>query len=416
MFSEQFEGRVRAISQTILRTPFAKRTWSELGFLVIGAPLAAIGLVFVVLTMAAGVVFAITFFGLALLGLSLRGARGLGGVQRRLALRLLDEQIEDPDPFLPRPGFLGWLQSVLRDRTGWRAMAYLAVKLPLAIVGTFTAFSVWFDAFTCLITPLGGGYQPKEFGLVSALFAPGYLSIGSPGWLHEMAIFCTGVILFLAAPWAVRLMVLLDRYLMRTLLGPDAVAVRVRLLEHARAQTVDSSAATLRRIERDLHDGTQAQLVTLAMRLGMVKEKLADPEHLDLDQVSELVNDAHRGAKEAIVELRDIARGIHPPLLDTGLEGALSTLAARARSQLMSRSSLRIGQLPRSRRSPTSASQSFWRTLLNTPKPPGRGSLAPNTANGCVWSCATTGRAGHNSPGWDPPRVDWLDSPTEYTG
>jgi signal transduction histidine kinase len=57
---------------------------------------------------------------------------------------------------------------------------------------------------------------------------------------------------------------------------------------------------------------------------------LADGEHLDLEQVSELVNDAHRGAKEAIVELRDLARGIHPPVLDIGLEGALSTLAARS--------------------------------------------------------------------------------------
>jgi signal transduction histidine kinase len=117
---------------------------------------------------------------------------------------------------------------------------------------------------------------------------------------------------------------------MRALLGPDAVTARVRSLEHARTQTVDSSAATLRRIERDLHDGTQAQLVALAMRLGMVKEKLADTEHLDLEQVSALVNDAHLGAKAAIVELRDLARGIHPPALDMGLEGALSTLAARS--------------------------------------------------------------------------------------
>ena len=117
---------------------------------------------------------------------------------------------------------------------------------------------------------------------------------------------------------------------MRALLGPDAVAVRVRSLEHARAQTVDASAATLRRIERDLHDGTQAQLVALAMRLGMVKEKLADADHVDLEQVRALVDDAHRGAKEAIVELRDLARGIHPPALDAGLEGALTTLAARS--------------------------------------------------------------------------------------
>jgi signal transduction histidine kinase len=129
---------------------------------------------------------------------------------------------------------------------------------------------------------------------------------------------------------------------MRVLLAPDPVTARLHSLEQARAQTVDSSAATLRRIERDLHDGTQAQLVALAMRLGMAKEKLMEYEGLteseevdpvparQLDQVRQLVDDAHRGAKEAIIELRDLARGIHPPALDIGLEGALATLAARS--------------------------------------------------------------------------------------
>jgi signal transduction histidine kinase len=147
--------------------------------------------------------------------------------------------------------------------------------------------------------------------------------------LHGLGIFLAGILFFFAAPWAVRLVVGLDRRVMRVLLSPDPVAVRVRSLEEARAQTVDSSAAAMRRIERDLHDGTQAQLVALAMRLGMAKEKLADDTQLDLDQVRQLVNDAHRGAKEAIIELRDLARGIHPPALDIGLEGALATLAAR---------------------------------------------------------------------------------------
>ena len=124
-----------------------------------------------------------------------------------------------------------------------------------------------------------------------------------------------------------------DRLLVRALLGPDPVAARVRTLEQARTQTVDTSAATLRRIERDLHDGTQAQLVALAMRLGMAKEKLEKldgADDVELNRVRDLVDEAHRGAKEAIVELRDIARGIHPPALDVGLEGALATLAARS--------------------------------------------------------------------------------------
>ena len=145
-----------------------------------------------------------------------------------------------------------------------------------------------------------------------------------------MAVFILGGVFLFAAPWVMRGFVNVDRLLVRNLLGPDPMAARVRTLEQARTQTVDASAATLRRIERDLHDGTQAQLVALAMRLGMAKEKLEDADTVDLDRVRELVEEAHRGAKEAIAELRDIARGIHPPALDIGLEGALATLAARS--------------------------------------------------------------------------------------
>jgi signal transduction histidine kinase len=327
---EGLEGRVRDVARLILRAPFTKRTWSEFLFLGLGIPLAAFGLAFVALTMAAGVALAVTFIGLAVIGLSVRGARGIGGFHRGIARRLLDEHIDDPDPFASRPGFLGWLQSALRDRTGWRALAYVVLKAPLAILGILTAFSVWFGAFACLTYPFEGGRQPGEFGAVRVFFRPGYLLLGTSGFFHGVAILATGVFLFFAAPWVARVVVLLDRSLMRSLLAPDAMSVRVRSLEHARAQTVDASVATLRQIERDLHDGTQAQLVALAMQLGMAKEKLADVDHPDLEQVRDLVNDAHRGAKEAIVELRDLARGIHPPALDVGLEGALATLAARS--------------------------------------------------------------------------------------
>jgi signal transduction histidine kinase len=328
--SEELETRIREIAHAILRAPFTKRTWSEFFFFVVGMPLAALGFAFIGLTMAAGAVFAITFIGLAIIALSIRGARGIGGIHRAVARGILGEQIDDPDPFVARPGFLGWLQSALRDRAGWRAMAYVVIKVPLFTFGFYVAFSVWLDAFSFLTYPLEGPAPAQEIGLVRTLFRPGFFSVGNPGFLHGAAIFFTGVVLVFVAPWAVRGVVYIDRLLMRSLLGPDAVAVRVRSLEHARAQTVDASAATLRRIERDLHDGTQAQLVALAMRLGMAKEKLEDTDHLDVDQVRELVVDAHRGAKEAIIELRDLARGIHPPALDIGLEGALSTLAARS--------------------------------------------------------------------------------------
>jgi signal transduction histidine kinase len=328
--SDELEAKVREMARTVWSTPFTKQTRSELLYFVAGTAIAGAGLAFVAITMAAGVVLAITFIGLAVVGLSIRGARGIGGIHRGLARRILGEEIQDPNPFSSRPGFLGWIQSVLRDRTGWRAMAYVVIKVPLSIAGVYFAVSIWWDALACLTYPFTGAFQPPVFGFVSNFFRPGYFSVGFDGPIHGFFIFFSGVILFFLAPWAVRAVVSLDRFLLHSLLGPDAVELRVRSLEQARTQTVDESAATLRRIERDLHDGTQAQLVALAMRLGMAKEKLADDETFDLEKVRELVDEAHRGAKEAIVELRDLARGIHPPALDIGLEGALSTLAARS--------------------------------------------------------------------------------------
>jgi signal transduction histidine kinase len=109
---------------------------------------------------------------------------------------------------------------------------------------------------------------------------------------------------------------------------------RVWELEQSRAHVVEDSAARLRRIERDLHDGAQAQMVAVAMKLGLAVKKLGGmidgTAQADLDRVLELVLAAHRGAKEAITELRDLARGIHPAVLDHGLATAFSTLAARS--------------------------------------------------------------------------------------
>lgn len=108
-----------------------------------------------------------------------------------------------------------------------------------------------------------------------------------------------------------------------------AAAERASELQERRARAVDESAARLRRIERDLHDGAQVRLAALAMTLGELKEDLdatADGTH-DSGRAAMLVSAAHRNAKETLAELRDLARGIHPPVLDRGLGAALSSLA-----------------------------------------------------------------------------------------
>ncbi len=116
-------------------------------------------------------------------------------------------------------------------------------------------------------------------------------------------------------------------------LQQDSV-LRVRELEQSRTHLVDDSAARLRQIERDLHDGAQAQMVAVTMKLGLAMKKLGSMSdgtgQTDLDRVLELVTAAHHGAREAIAELRDLCHGIHPQVLDQGLGIALTTLAARS--------------------------------------------------------------------------------------
>src|SRR5215468_8611567 len=105
-------------------------------------------------------------------------------------------------------------------------------------------------------------------------------------------------------------------------------AERARELQERRARVVDESAARLRRIERDLHDGAQVRLAALAMTLGEIKESLDAAHGVDESaRTRMLVAAAHRNAKETLAELRDLARGIHPPVLDRGLGAALATLA-----------------------------------------------------------------------------------------
>jgi signal transduction histidine kinase len=163
------------------------------------------------------------------------------------------------------------------------------------------------------------------------------------GQVHSLAVSFAlvpvGASVFLWAPLATKHTNNMDRKLIAGLLGPS-LPHRVRELERTRASAVEDSAARLRRIERDLHDGAQAQMVAVAMKLGLAREKLGGPSRpagpdglvaqADVERALELVDAAHRSAKEAIVELRSLARGIHPPVLDHGLGTALATLAARS--------------------------------------------------------------------------------------
>jgi signal transduction histidine kinase len=343
-------GSLAALSGHALLAPFTARARRELlfclveapfGFCFLAAPLVLAGVLLPLRLVVYGTqaaagrvhpasalpIFAAALVILLLVAMAPRAARTLGEVHRGLAKRLLGVQIGDPAPPRQARGALRRLAAMLRDGPGWRAAAYLLVKLPVTVAEiyalAFAAFGLadltypfWWPLFRN--HPPGTHLQP-----VSALTPFGAFHIAS--FAGTFAAFAAGAAMVLVAPWVARGAAIADCWLMRGMLGPGRLAQRVADLEQSRALAVEDSAALLRRLERDLHDGAQIRLATLAMNLGMAREKLgsdADPE------LRELVDAAHQGAKDALVELRNLARGIHPPALDNGLADALATLAA----------------------------------------------------------------------------------------
>jgi signal transduction histidine kinase len=333
-------GRTLTVFAT---APFTRRARAELSYLVVAAPtgiavpVGALAFLTIMGFLAPGPAKPenVSFGGVAagalvLLILATRLARRLGSLQRRLAARLLGERVAEPPSFRPGRGVLGRLDARLRDGAGWRAVAYLLLKVPVAVLGLY-AVEYWVTGLVNLSYPFWWGLfrnHPPDVHLSPVPFltplrsSPFHITT-YPGTL---LVFAAGAASLLVAPWVTRAVVLADRWLIRNLLGPGRLMQRVRDLEQTRAQAVDDSAALLRRLERDLHDGAQARLAALAMNLGLAKEKLGDDDP-ELTQVRELVDAAHQGAKDALGELRDLAKGIHPPILDTGLSDALASLA-----------------------------------------------------------------------------------------
>lgn len=314
----------------VLTEPFRVRTWAETLYAVLGLPIGVAGFVFTVVTLTFSAGLLVTFVGLPLLAVTGLASRQIGYGLRAFANRLVGLRVPPPQRFRAKPGLFGWLGSCLTDGTAWRARLYLLLKFPLGTFGFVVAVGLWsygLGGITYAIwRPFTPCNNPSSTTTCHRGIEFGSYYLDTP--IRIALVTVAGLLITLAAPWAVRGAVALDRLLMRPLLGPSPNSARVAELERTRAAAVDDSAATLRRIERDLHDGAQARLVAVAMNVGLAREKLA--EGADVGEATRLLDTAHATAKQAIVELRDLARGIHPPVLDAGLDVALATLAAHS--------------------------------------------------------------------------------------
>ncbi len=256
------------------QTPPASR-WALLGIACALFGLRIVGFVLFGLLIAS-IALMIIWVGIPLLLGCLALLRGFARVHRRLAGRVLGIEIADPAGPSGRLGLFDTLRFRLGDRNTWRELAWLLE-----------------------VQSIGFALQ------LAALIAFPFLPLG---W------------------WGSPLLLRTDATTTRMLIGPQDGRLQERIgeLESSRARTVDHSAAELRRIERDLHDGAQAQLVALGMNLGLAQE-LVDK---DPAAATALIAEARASSTTALSELRSLVRGIHPPVLaDRGLTGGIAALA-----------------------------------------------------------------------------------------
>jgi signal transduction histidine kinase len=252
----------------------------SIGFLIASFPIRLVAFVLVLVTTVLGVATTMLWVGIPILIVATSLVRGFADLERRWVATMLDVDIPAPRPLRYDAGLLQTWQTRLVDQTTWRELKFPLLALPLGIV-EFVAGIV-----SIAVPPFGIFVAPRIGALHAALTA--------------------------------------------SMLGPPRTALleaRTRQLTDSRARGVDAVEAERRRIERDLHDGAQQRLVAVAMSLGRAQLKL-DLE--DPTAARELIGAAHADAKLAVAELRDLARGIYPPVLqDRGLDAALSSLTAR---------------------------------------------------------------------------------------
>lgn len=309
---------LRRFAGRVLSAQLNRAYWAELAWVIIGAPLTLVFVALVVVGLVLGIGLSLLTIGLPVLIGVLAGARLIGVAHVGLARALLGTTVTPPSRPELRPGLWNGIKSKIGDPIGWRSIAYLVIRLPLSFIEFFLVATLFVYAVSSLTYPL------FWFTLDGEAMPSFDLRVDT--WPLTLPLALTGLAVLLAMPWVVHGLTELDRLLVRGVLGSEDLTKRVRELERSRATAVDDATRRLRRIERDLHDGAQAQLVALAMKLGIAKDELSDGG--DIEQVNALVTAAHANAKQALVELRDLARGIHPAALDAGLDVALSTLAA----------------------------------------------------------------------------------------
>jgi signal transduction histidine kinase len=299
-------------------------TWWALTHLVTDIVVGAVTFTVVITLLALTLGLLVTFFlAIPVFWLLMVVSRGFAHLERSRLAALLGVDLPDPVPRLQSPSWWRRLLERARSRARGKEVAYLLLLLPLGALDLVLVSIAWCGSLALVALPF---YVSALPGSTAKFF---FFDVGSGGdaWLVA-AVGLLGLVLL--APWVTVVLGRLDAVTAAWFLGPDeraAQEARVRAAERGRVAAVGSAEAERRRIERDLHDGAQQRLVSLAMELGTAREHFDD----DPEAAHALVVHAHEEAKAALQELRDLVRGIHPVILeDRGLDAALSAVVARA--------------------------------------------------------------------------------------
>jgi signal transduction histidine kinase len=306
----------------LVRDLVSPRTWLAFIHHFAGVCLGALAVWIVVPGLVAGVMgMPVALIGMPILGTTLRFTDWFARAERARFAVTLGEQI----PAWPEGSRRGYRTRLLprlaklAEHATWREVLYAITRGPLSAVAAFVSLGLWALGLVMVTLPLYAWSLPGGGAHVDGTLLRGVSAVPTAA---------IGLLVLLIAPQVTRGLAAGDAALARRLLGPPSIlAARVAELELSRERVVDAAEAERKRIERDLHDGAQQRLVALAIELGRAKERFGD----DVDAARVLVDQAHAQAKAALTELRDLVRGVHPPVLtDRGLDAALSGLAARS--------------------------------------------------------------------------------------
>jgi signal transduction histidine kinase len=300
-------------------------TWRNAIYLLVSMAFGLFWFVFLTVAITLSLGLTLIWVGVPLLALVMLIWRGGAMLDRQLMRAAFGLKI--PSPYRPLPPGRNPVRkwgALAADPATWKDLGYLALLFPITLAEFVVSAFVWATTAALLTLP------------VSVLLG-NVLTITTDRWTYvvddpvqALPWSAIGILALVISMYAARVMGIGHAAYARLLLGPSekqALRARAEHLQASRARGVDAAEAERRRIERDLHDGAQQQLLAVAMDLGRARAKLDG----DLEGARKLIELAHSGAKEAIAELRNLARGIYPAILtDRGLDAALSALAARA--------------------------------------------------------------------------------------